>query len=215
LLGGAAAPPSLLAAAAARGVPFLTTYGMTETFGQVATMAPARAGDPAAPLVPLPGVAIEAGTREAPAPIRIRGPMLAPQYLDGAPIAPAFGTADLGFLDGNALYVVGRADDVIVTGGAKVHPQQVEAVLAATPGVLAACVFAVPDERWGQLVGAALTTAPAFDLAAAAAHWHAALPAHARPRRLALAAQLPLTPTGKPDRRAAARLPHVPVGYRD
>jgi O-succinylbenzoic acid--CoA ligase len=215
LLGGAAAPPSLLAAAAERGVPFLTTYGMTETFGQIATAAPSRAGDPAAPLVPLPGVALEAGTRDAPAPIRVRAPMLALQYLDGTPIAPAFTTADLGFFEGTALRIVGRTDDVIVSGGAKVHPLEVEAVLAATPGVLAACVFGVPDERWGQLVGAALATAPAFDLAAAAARWHAALPAHARPRRLALAPELPLTPTGKPDRRAAAELPHEPVRYSE
>lgn len=214
LLGGAAASPALLEAAAARGVPFLTTYGLTETFGQVATMAPSRAGDPSAPLVPLAGVTIDAGTRDAPAPIQVRGPMLALRYLDGAPIAPSLVTSDLGFLEAGALHVVGRADDVIVTGGTKVHPQQIEAVLAATPGVLAACVFAVPDDRWGHLVGAALATAPGFDLPAAAAHWHAALPPHARPRRLALAAHLPLTPADKPDRRAAAALPHAPVRYR-
>jgi O-succinylbenzoic acid--CoA ligase len=214
LLGGAAAPPSLLAAAAARGVPFLTTYGMTETFGQIATMPPDRAGDPAAPFALLPGVSLAAGTRAAPSPIRVRGPMLGTRYLDGAPIAPELVTADLGFLDeSGALHVVGRADDVIVTGGAKVHPLEVEAVLAATPGVRAACVFAVSDERWGQLVGAALATVPGFDLAAAAAHWRAALPPHARPRRLALTADLPLAPTGKPDRRAAARLPHESVHY--
>jgi o-succinylbenzoate---CoA ligase len=214
LLGGAAAPPSLLAAAAARGVPFLATYGMTETLGQVATMSPDRAGDPSAPLVALPGVALAAGAPAAPAPVRVRAPMLAPCYLDGAPIAPELVTADLGFLDGGgALHVVGRADDVIVTGGAKVHPLEVEAVLAATPGVRAACVFAVPDARWGQIVGAALAADPGFDLAAAAARWHAALPPPARPRRIALAANLPLSPTGKPDRRAAARLPHAELRY--
>jgi len=87
-------------------------------------------------------------------------------------------------------------------------------VLAATPGVRAACVFAVPDARWGQIVGAAIEAAPDFDLAAAAARWHAALPPPARPRRLAIAAQLPLSPTGKPDRRAAALLPHAPLRYR-
>jgi O-succinylbenzoic acid--CoA ligase len=203
----------LIAAAAARGVPFLATYGMTETLGQVATMPPDRAGDPSAPLVALPGVSLAAGTPAAPAPIRVRAPMLAPCYLDGAPIAPELVTADLGFLAGGALHVVGRADDVIVTGGAKVHPLEIEAVLAATPGVRAALVFAVPDERWGHIVGAAIATAPDFDLAAAAARWHAVLPPPARPRRIALAAALPLSPTGKPDRRAAARLPHAPLRY--
>jgi O-succinylbenzoic acid--CoA ligase len=213
LLGGAAAPPALLERAADRGVPFLTTYGMTESLGQLATAPLGHAGDPRAPLVPLDGVALEAGTALAPAPIVVRGPMLATRYLDGAPIAPAFTTADLGSLDGGALRVAGRSDDVIITGGENVHPQAIEVVLAATPGVRAACAFGVRDERWGQVVGAALVVDPAFDLAAAAAHWHAALPAHARPRRLALCPALPVLPSGKIDRRAAAALPSTAVDY--
>jgi O-succinylbenzoic acid--CoA ligase len=186
----------------------LATYGLTETFGQIAT-----AARPGAPLVALPGVELAAGTPGAPAPIRIRAATLATCYLDGAPIAPELTTHDLGVLDGGALRVLGRADDVIITGGENVHPAQVEAVLAATPGVRAACAFGVPDARWGQIVGAALAVAPAFDRAAALARWHAQLPPHARPRRLALAAALPLLPSGKVDRRAAAALGAEPVAY--
>jgi len=213
LLGGAAAPPALLERAADRGVPFLTTYGMTESLGQLATAPLDRAGDPRAPLVPLDGVAIEAGHAHAPAPIIVRAPMLATRYLDGTPIAPAFTTADLGHLAGGALHIVGRRDDVIITGGENVHPSAIEAVLAVTPGVLAACAFGVHDERWGQVVAAALVVDPAFDPRAAAAHWHTALPAHARPRRLAVCPGLPLLPTGKVDRRAAATLPAVVIDY--
>lgn len=213
LLGGAAASPALLERAGARGVPFLTTYGMTETLGQLATAPRGSAGDPRAPLVPLPGVALAAGTARAPAPIVVRGPMLATRYLDGAPIAPAFTTADLGSLEGGALHVAGRSDDVIITGGENVHPSAIEAVLAATPGVRAACAFGLADERWGQVVGAALVVGPAFDARAAAAHWHAAFPAHARPRRLAICAALPLRPSGKVDRRAASALPVATVDY--
>jgi O-succinylbenzoic acid--CoA ligase len=213
LLGGAAAPLALLERAAGRAVPFLTTYGMTETLGQLATAPLDRAGDPRAPLVPLPGVTLAAGTAGAPAPIVVRGPMLATRYLGGAPIAPAFTTADLGSLEGGVLHVAGRSDDVIITGGENVHPSAIEAVLAATPGVRAACAFGVPDERWGQVVAAALVVDPAFDASATAAHWHAALPAHARPRRLAICAALPLRPSGKVDRHAAAALPTSVVDY--
>jgi len=213
LLGGAASPPALLERAAERGVPFLTTYGMTESLGQLATAPIDRAGDPRAPLVPLPDVVFEAGTAREPAPIVVRAPMLATRYLDGRPIAPAFTTADLGHLTGGVLHVAGRSDDVIITGGENVHPSAIEAVLAATPGVLAACAFGVHDERWGQVVAAALVVDPVFDLRAAAAHWHAALPAHARPRRLAICPDLPLLPTGKVDRRTAATLPASMVGY--
>jgi len=214
LLGGAAASPALLERAAARGVPFLTTYGMTESLGQLATAPPERAGDPHAPLVPLPGVALDAGTAVAPAPIVVRAAMLATCYLDGAPIAPAFTTADLGHVEAGVLHVAGRRDDVIITGGENVHPAMVEAALAATPGVRAACAFGVRDERWGEIVAAALVVDPAFDPAAAAAHWRAALPGHARPRRIAICAALPLLPSGKVDRRAAAALPASAIVYR-
>jgi acyl-coenzyme A synthetase/AMP-(fatty) acid ligase/L-alanine-DL-glutamate epimerase-like enolase superfamily enzyme len=208
LLGGAAAPPSLIEAALARGVPVLQTYGLTETFGQVAT-----ARIPGGRPVALPAVELAAGTREAPAVIRIRGPMLATRYLDGGPIAPELVTADLGFLDGDELHVLGRADDVIISGGENVHPTQVEAVLAATPGVRAAAAFGVSDARWGQIVAAAITVEPAFDRSRALELWHAQLPAHARPRLLAMVGELPRLPSGKIDRRRIATVATSPVHY--
>ena len=212
LLGGAAASPALLADAAARKVPFLVTYGMTEALGQVATAPLARAGDAAAPLVPLVGVELFAGTRIAPAAIRIRAPMLAACYLDRTPIAPELVTADVGFLEAGELHVLGRADDVIITGGENVHPVTVEAVLVATPGVRAACVFGIADDRWGQIVGAAIAVAPDFE-PRSIQRWHAALPAHARPRELAVVRELPRIASGKLDRPAAAQLPREPVRY--
>ena len=203
LLGGAAAPPALVEAALARGVPVHQTYGLTETFGQVAT-----ACEPGGPLVPLAGVTLLGS------PLRIRGPMLARCYLDGAPIAPELVTADLGEVAGGILRVRGRADDVIITGGENIHPAEVEAVLAATPGVRTACVFGLADERWGQIVAAAIATGPDFDRTAALATWRAALPPHARPRRLATLAHLPQLPNGKLDRRAISALPTDPMVYR-
>jgi len=208
LLGGAAAVPALIDATVVRGVPVLPTYGLTETFGQVAT---ARA--PGQPPVALRNVKLIAGTREAPAPIRIRGPMLASRYLDGTPIAPELVTADLGFVDGDQLHVVGRADDVIISGGENVHPTQVEAVLAATPGVRAAAAFGVPDARWGQLVAVAISVETSFDRERALQRWHAQLPPHARPRRLATLSVLPLLPSGKIDRRRLAAVPTVALDY--
>ncbi len=208
LLGGAAASPALIQAALARGVPVLQTYGLTETFGQVAT-----ARTPGARPLPLPGVELHAGTREAPAPIRIRGPMLATRYLDGASIAPELVTADVGFLADDMLHVLGRADDVIISGGENVHPTQVEAVLAATPGVRAAAAFGVTDPHWGQIVAAAITVEATFDPVRALGYWHAQLPPHARPRRLATLAELPRLPSGKVDRLGVAALPTLPIDY--
>lgn len=209
LLGGAAAPPALIERALARGVPVHQTYGLTETFGQVAT-----ARTPGGPLVPLPGVELVAGTRAQPEPIRIRGPMLATRYLDGAAIAPELATHDLGFVEHGELHVLGRIDDVIISGGENVHPARVEAVVAATPGVRAAIAFGVADERWGQLVGCALEIDGTFSRTEALARWHAALPPFARPRRLAVVSELPRGPSGKLDRRAAAALASAPVDYQ-
>ncbi|HTJ41920.1 MAG TPA: fatty acid--CoA ligase family protein [Kofleriaceae bacterium] len=210
LLGGAAAPAPLLARAAARGVPFLTTYGMTETWGQVATQSIDRAGDPHAPLVPLPDVSITAGTIDHPAPIKISTPTRMTSYLD----LPEDGgrkteveTRDLGWLSGDGcLHIVGRTDDVIISGGENVHPALVEDILATAPGVAACCAFGAPDARWGQIVVAAVVPAPDFDADLALAHCAARLAPHQRPRRLIATPSLPLGPTGKIDRRACARL---------
>ncbi len=208
LLGGAAAPISLLEAAASRGVPFLTSYGLTETFGQIATAPLGHAGDPRAPLVPLPGVTIHGGTRAQPAPLVVETAQLAATYLDGAPIAPRFTTSDLGFIEDGRVHIVGRADDMIITGGENVHPAQVEAVLLATPGVRAAIVVGVEDERWGQIVVATIVVDETYDRERAATAWEM-LPPHARPRRVTIVPALPLLPNGKIDRRAVAEIARV------
>jgi hypothetical protein len=136
LVGGAAAPPALLAAARARGVPVRTTYGMTETFGQIAT-ADADAPEPDGAVGRLlPGVAVVAGTATAPAPLVVRAPGLFTGYLDDpTPLGPAgFPTRDLGYLRGDRLVVCGRADDVIITGGENVYPTEIEGGAGRGPG---------------------------------------------------------------------------------
>ncbi len=214
LVGGATAPRALLSRARDRGVPVLATYGLTETCGQVATAPLARAGDPDAPLMPLPGLTVHAGAPGSPDRIRVRGPTLATSYLNGAPIGPELVTGDVGVVtrDG-ALEILGRSDDVIVTGGHKVHPSIVERELMATSGVIAACVFAVPSTRWGEVVAAALVVEDRFDHRGALVRWRDRLPAHARPRELAIVSTLPLAVSGKIDRVACAAVPRTPLAY--
>lgn len=204
ILGGAAAMPALVDRAVARGWPVLPSYGLTETFGQIAT-----ARYPGGPLELLDRVEIVATE-----PITIRTPQLATSYLHGEAIAPELRTSDLGELAGSTLTVIGRHDDVINTGGEKVHPLEVERVLTATPGVTAACVFGVPDSHYGAVVAAIISTSGQFDRAHAYLTWHAQLAPHARPRRLAIVDKLPALPSGKPDRRAIAALPTEPITYQ-
>ncbi len=210
LLGGAAAASELVARAGARGVPVLTTYGMSETCGQIATCPPGVAPPDGAVGVPLPGVMVDAGTRVAPGLITVRTPAAFTCYLDEPrPDPAAVVTSDLGFVEDGWLYVLGRADDVIITGGEKVHPLAVERALADVRGVAAACVVGVPDTTWGQLVAAAIVPAPGADVGALEVTI-AALPLapHARPRRLVFVDELPLLPSGKLDRAAVVQRLH-------
>lgn len=196
LLGGAAATPALLERARSAGVHVVTTYGMSETCGGCVYDG-----------VPLDGVQIEVGDR-----IRLGGPVVARGYRL-QPHSPKFlqhndmrwfETDDIGTLDGERLTVHGRADDVIVTGGKKVSPQAVEAVLAEVPGVRECLVVGVPDVEWGQRVVAVVVGDAPLDALRAKANEH--LGAAAAPRAVVKVDVLPHKALGKPDRAAAAHL---------
>ena len=108
---------------------------------------------------------------------------------------------DLATWDGDEyVTIVGRKDDMIISGGENIHPTQVEAVLAEHPGVVDAAVVGVPDERWGELVVAYVVVSdPDLDAAALDAHCHRhpMLAAYKRPRAYRFVSELPMTATGK------------------
>ena len=96
--------------------------------------------------------------------------------------------------------IVGRKDDMIISGGENVHPTQVEAILAEHPGVADAAVVGLPDERWGELIVAyVIPSDPALDAAACEAHCsgHPMLAGFKRPRAYRFVPELPMTATGK------------------
>lgn len=205
LVGGAALTPALQDRALEAGIRLVTTYGATETCGGAVYDGH-----------PLPGVRVSVGSDQR---VRITGPVLAHGYLDRPDLDAEtfvesdgerwFVTSDLGRLDPEGrLHVLGRADDVLVTGGVNVAPAAVEAVVATRPGVQEVCVVGIGDERWGQAVTAVIVPRPdgTPDLADLRAATAAALGAAAAPRHLVLVDALPLRGPGKPDRQATARL---------
>lgn len=205
LIGGAAASPALLESAAARGWPCLVTYGSTEAASQIATQrTPSFPG--CGP--PVQGVEVQLGESGR---VSVRGENLLSYYLpsgaSGRDAHGFFATGDLGRWDamGN-LHILGRADDVIVTGGENVHPLQVEAALEEDPAIAAAAVFPLPDEEWGQLVAAAVVPRAdaSPDLEEVRARLRQLLPGYALPRRLFTVDALPQNAVGKLDRRALA-----------
>jgi acyl-CoA synthetase (AMP-forming)/AMP-acid ligase II len=115
----------------------------------------------------------------------------------------ACSVGDLGTLDAEGyLYLSGRRHDLIISGGVNVYPAEVEAVLAAVPGVRELAVFGVPDEQWGQRVCVAYVAdrdGAEEEMRAVAA---ANLAPYKRPKTYCVSEELPHTATGKLLRRA-------------
>ena len=196
LVGGAAAGAAALGAAREAGVNAVTTYGMSETCGGCVYDG-----------VPLDGVTVREGSDGR---LRVSGPVLMNRYhgrpdLTGAALAGGeFVTSDLGYVDAASGRVVvrGRADDVINTGGHKVVPGEVAAVLGTCPGVREVVVVGRPDPEWGERVTAVVVPddpaePPALELLRN--HVSARLPRYACPSEVVLTEVIPMLPSGKPD----------------
>ncbi|WP_152187490.1 AMP-binding protein [Georgenia satyanarayanai] len=200
LVGGARTSGALLGAARDAGVPVVTTYGMTETGGGCVYDG-----------VPLDGVDVDV---DADGRIWLAGPVLARGYLDDSADRDTFQerdgrrwlrTNDRGSLDGGTLTVLGRLDDVVVTGGLNVSAAAVEQALGELPGAGEAVVVGVPDEHWGALVTVVVAGDDLPALGPVRAHVAARLGRHHAPRALVRLPELPLRGPGKVDRLAAAR----------
>ena len=188
LVGGAAAPAGLLGRARAAGVRAVTTYGMSETCGGCVYDG-----------VPLDGVTVRAGGDGL---LRISGPVLMNRYRGGPDLGDEFVTSDLGYVRDGRVVVRGRADDVINTGGHKVVPGEVAAVLESCPGVLEVVVVGRADPEWGQRVTAVVVPADPDDppsLELLRIHVSKRLPRYACPSEVVLTRAIPVLASGKPD----------------
>jgi O-succinylbenzoic acid--CoA ligase len=198
LLGGGPVDPALRRRAADAGVHVVATYGSAETAGGCVYDGH-----------PLDGVAVALGGDGR---VRIAGRTLFDGY-QGDPDLTAevlvdgwFLTSDAGRLDEDGrLQVLGRLDDMVVTGGVNVPAPAVAARLREHPAVTAAEVVGVPDQEWGQRVVALVVGE--LGLAEARDWVGATHPRSWAPRQLVRLDDVPLLPNGKPDRlrlRAAA-----------
>ena len=239
LLGGAPASADLLAAATALGLNTVTTYGSAETAGGCVYSGSVLPGV-RVELVPEEGMPAVPDTGGKPAQVGriwISGAHLASGYIgDAARTAEHFFTAadgtrwyrtdDYGLLSpangpdsathGSEprLQVLGRSDDVLISGGVKISARAVATVLEEHPAVREACVVGLPDARWGTAIAAAVTLVPSAGAAPAEnspalneelsallrARCTEKLGAPAAPKQLSILPDFPLTSTGKPDR---------------
>jgi len=193
LLGGGPVDPALRERATAERVHVVATYGAAETAGGCVYDGYA-----------LDGVAL---ALDRDGRIRIAGPTLFDEY-DGDPDETArvlvdgwFLTSDAGRLDDDGrLHVLGRVDDVVVSGGVNVPAPAVATRLREHPAVEAVEVLGVPDEEWGnRLVAFVVGTASLTELRDWVGEAH---PRSWAPQELVDLDAIPLLPNGKPDRLA-------------
>ena len=242
LLGGAPASADLLAASTALGLNTVTTYGSAETAGGCVYSGSVLPGV-RVELVPEEGMPAVPDVEGKPAQVGriwISGAHLASGYIgDAARTAEHFfiaadgtrwyRTDDYGLMDSaNSsatssfssvephLQVLGRSDDVLISGGVKISARAVATVLEEHPSVREACVVGLSDARWGTAIAAAVTLVPSAGAAATStenrpalneelcallrAHCAEKLGAPAAPKQLSILPDFPLTSTGKPDR---------------
>ncbi len=196
IVGGAPLDPELRANAIAHGINVIATYGMTETSGGCV-----YDGEP------LAGVRIRVNEDSR---IELGGPMLATGYLDGHSAVFRDGwflTNDLGEIDEqNHLRVLGRADDIVITGGEKVSLTELERIIRTHPSVMDVLCAATPDAEWGVRIQAAVVTTSPLTLAELRDFVGERLGRYAAPRAMVILTEIPLRGIGKPDRGAIASL---------
>lgn len=200
-------------------VPAIEAYGMTEASHQVASN-PLPPGDRRAGSVGMPtgidlavvgpdGSHLSPGERGE---VVIRGPSVTAGYEGVDPATFTFPggwlrTGDQGFSDGDGcLWLTGRLKELINRGGEKVSPREVEEVLLSHLSVAQAMVFAMPHDRLGEDVAAAIVAAPGVNVDTVEVLRFAGerLAGFKVPRRLVVLDEIPLGPTGKPQRAGMA-----------
>ncbi len=213
----ALSPALLERAEAAYGVPMLEAYGMTEASHQMAS-------NPLPPGERIPrSVGLATGTEIAVAAaggallpegqageVVIRGPGVMSGYVAN-PAATAeafyggwFRTGDLGVLRDGYLYLEGRLKEMILRGGENISPVEIEQVLLSHPAVRDAVCFGVSDEKYGELVGAAVTLTAEAGERELIDHCRERLAAFKVPSSVHVLDQIPRTATGKVQRRMVA-----------
>ncbi len=155
LLGGGPVPEPLLDEALSRGLPVHTSYGLTEMASQVTTTPPGATLDKlrtAGRTLPHREVRTSVSGE-----ILVRGETLFAGYVEGEELDRPldedgwFHTRDLGELDGEGyLRVLGRSDNLFISGGENIQPEEIEEVLCRLEGVERTVVTPVPDEEFGE-----------------------------------------------------------------
>lgn len=206
LIGGAAANRELVERGLDAGLPICQTYGMTETTSQIATVTPGQAVEALGTVgQPLPGLSVKTGGAGV-GEIVVSGDAVSPGYLGERDREGGHRTGDIGYLDDKGrLVVLGRADDMAITGGENVYPTAVADTLSRHKSINEIEVLGVPDPEWGQVLVAVVVGDP--QRTEKIEEWaQKRLPRHEIPKRWVFVDEIPVQPGGKIDRVALATI---------
>jgi acyl-CoA synthetase (AMP-forming)/AMP-acid ligase II len=198
-------------------VPMLEAYGMTEASHQMTSnpLPPAGrlAGSVGVPTGTEIAIADKAGIilpEGSPGEVVIRGPGVMSGYVNNpaataeAFFGPWFRTGDRGVLRDGYLFLEGRLKEMIIRGGENIAPAEIEQVLMSHPAVRDAVCFGIADEKYGELVGAAVTLSRDAEVRDLIDHCREQLAAFKVPVRIDVLPEIPRTATGKVQRRRVA-----------
>ena len=210
-LGGAPANDFILKQALAQGVSVNVCYGMTETAGMVAVQEEFNHPDTGGK--PFPEVTITLNQQEAISRVNIQSPSLFEGYHGSfnSDLENGFLTNDIGSLTASGLLKIeGRVDQLIVSGGEKIAPSEVEAVIRKFESVSEVLVVSEFSEEWGQSVVALVvpmqSVASSFKTDALHAFLKKNLAKYKIPKRYILVRKLPWLENGKIDKNTLAKV---------
>jgi fatty-acyl-CoA synthase len=216
--GSSLIPAPLIDAFHARGLPVCNVYGSTETGPFSIALPPEHAMAKAGSCGwPAPEVQVRlADANDGVGELLVRGPNVVQRYWPDEPACDAqgwFATGDLARQDGDGSFtIVGRAKDLIISGGENIHPAEIELALASHPAVLECAAFGVADEEWGEAVAVAVVTragearTPAELEAELRSYLSSRIARYKLPRRWLWMDALPKTALGKVQRGELPRL---------
>ncbi|WP_051785684.1 o-succinylbenzoate--CoA ligase [Endozoicomonas numazuensis] len=153
LLGGGYASPELVSRVQERGIRILTTYGMTEMSSQVCTGSPDFIASGVTSGEPLPFREVSIAPSGE---ILVKGQTLSPGYFEGGEVLPFvdeegwYHSGDLGRWAGSQIIVIGRIDNMLISGGENIHPEEIEKALLSIDDIIMAVVVSVSDDEYGQ-----------------------------------------------------------------
>jgi O-succinylbenzoic acid--CoA ligase len=188
LVGGASLSPELRAQGIAAGITIVMTYGMSETSGGCVYDG-----------VALDGVAFEITSDGR---IKISGPVLAEVERENG----WFVTNDLGKIVDGKLQIIGRTDDVIISGGENISLKAIEEQINREFPELLVAAFSTPDNKWGQALHIAVQSQDENIKSEISEALIKSIGNHAKPKSVLILDKLPQIGVGKVDRIALAKL---------